>query len=117
MNKVLSIFFAIIFVLSILSFIELAYAQTTIYYFDAISGYHYLVKGNYDVFYVDSNGNRIWIQAYTWDVNNSYIIFQSPVSARIYLLPSSSTKPILIAVAVSRNAKNMNTDATRINVT
>jgi len=70
-------------------------AQTTIYYFDAVSGYYYIVKGNYDVFYVDSNGNRIWIQTYQWDINNSYIIFQSPISARIYLVPSSSTKSIL----------------------
>jgi len=88
----------ILFALLLIPIAPTVSAQGTgiVYYFDAIAGYYYVVRGNYDVFYIDSSGNRIWIQSYTWDINTSYTIFQSPISARIYLVNSSVTKPILI---------------------
>ena len=73
-------------------------AQASVYYIDAVAGYYYIVQGNYDVFYIDSNGNRFWVQAYQWDINGSYIIFQSPVTGRLYLVVSNSVKPILSTI-------------------
>jgi hypothetical protein len=70
-------------------------AQASVYYIDAVAGYYYIVQGNYDVFYMDSNGNRFWVQAYQWDINGSYVIFQSPVTGRLYLVVSNSVKPVL----------------------
>jgi hypothetical protein len=95
-----------------------AQTVTNVYYFDAVSGYYYIVKGNYDVFYVDSSGNRIWIQAYQWDINSSYTIFQSPISARIYLINSTSTKPVLsTAVWFTQSKPSDSSLALKITVT
>jgi len=37
------------------------------------------------VFYLDSSGNTIFITAYKWDANANYIIFQSPITGKVYL--------------------------------
>jgi len=98
-----------IIALIIIPFIAIAVeAQaSTIYYFDAVAGYYYIVKGNFDAFYIDENGNRYWIQTYQWDIDSSYTILRSPVSGRIYLVPSTSTKPILLTTSWFRANINL----------
>jgi hypothetical protein len=59
-----------------------------VYYLDAVQGRYYAINTNgasYRVFYLDNSGNTIYITAYKWDANQSYIIFQSPINGRIYL--------------------------------
>jgi hypothetical protein len=59
-----------------------------VYLLDAVQGRYYAINTNgasYRVFYLDNSGNTIYITAYKWDANQSYIIFQSPINGRIYL--------------------------------
>jgi hypothetical protein len=72
------------------------HALTNVYkYSNAVSGRYYVLQGNYDVFYLNANGNRYWLTVYKWDANQNYIIFYSPISGTLYFLPSTTTKPIL----------------------
>jgi len=51
-----------------------------VYYIDAQQGFYYAILTNKTtrVFYLDSSGNTIYISAYRWDLNTSWIIFQRP---------------------------------------
>jgi hypothetical protein len=65
-----------------------------VYFIDAVQGRYYAINTNgasYRVFYLDNSGNTIYITAYKWDANQSYIIFQSPINGRIYLRAESYT--------------------------
>ncbi|MEM1983503.1 MAG: hypothetical protein QXZ63_07585 [Sulfolobales archaeon] len=65
-----------------------------VYYINAIQGRWYAINTNgqsYRVFYTDSLGQVVYVTAYRWDVNNNYIIFQSPITGRIYLRQESYT--------------------------
>ena len=65
---------------------------TNVYYIDAQPGVWYAVNTggqSYRVFYIDASGNTVYVTAYWWDLNSNYIIFQSPVSGRIYLRQES----------------------------
>jgi len=65
-----------------------------VYYLDAVQGRYYAINTNgasYRVFYLDNIGNTIYITAYKWDANQSYIIFQSPINGRIYLRAETYT--------------------------
>ena len=86
----------------VLALIEpsLASAQmlTDVYYFDAQQGYWYAINvgsKTFRVFYLDSQGNAVFISAYRWDLNTSYIIFQAPCNCRIYLREEVLTYPTL----------------------
>jgi hypothetical protein len=65
-----------------------------VYLLDAVQGRYYAINTNgasYRVFYLDNSGNTIYITAYKWDANQSYIIFQSPINGRIYLRAETYT--------------------------
>jgi hypothetical protein len=64
-----------------------------VYYIDAQQGFYYAVLTNKTmrVFYLDSSGNTIYVTTYRWDLNTSWIIFQAPLSTRIYLREESYT--------------------------
>jgi hypothetical protein len=67
---------------------------TNVYYFNAVQGYYYAINTggqSYRVFYIDSTGQTVYVTAYRWDANSSYIIFQSPISGRVYLRQESYT--------------------------
>jgi hypothetical protein len=57
------------------------------YYLDAIAGYYYVIMTgkNLTAYYIDSNGNRVSIPTYRWDINPNWVIFQAPATTRIYL--------------------------------
>ena len=58
-----------------------------VYYIDVVEGHWYAVytSGNpYKVFYIDG-GETIYVTTYKWDANQSYIIFQAPITGRLYL--------------------------------
>jgi hypothetical protein len=40
---------------------------------------------NLTAYYIDSNGNRVSIPTYRWDINPNWVIFQAPATTRIYL--------------------------------
>jgi hypothetical protein len=72
----------------------LALMLSDVYYLDATQGMYYAVNTNgtsYRVFYIDSSGNTVFITAYWWDASSSYIIFQSPISGRVYIRKESYT--------------------------
>ena len=67
------------------------YAQTAtlknVYYIDAHQGHWYVVYTGgkpYRVFYLQS-GQIVYVTVYWWDANQSYIIFQAPITGRIYM--------------------------------
>jgi hypothetical protein len=69
-----------------------------VYYIDAQQGMWYAVNTNgvsYRVFYFDSNGNTVFVTAYWWDANTSYMIFQAPISGRLYLRQEQYTLSVL----------------------
>jgi len=78
-----------------------ATTYASVYYFDAVQGYWYAVNTNkqpFRVFYFDNNGNIVFVTAYWWDANPSYIIFQAPCSCRIYLRKEPYTLSTLSTV-------------------
>jgi hypothetical protein len=62
-----------------------------VYYIDATQGFYYaiLTPKTLRAFYLDSSGNTIYVTVYRWDLNTSWIIFQAPLSTRIYLREES----------------------------
>ena len=64
---------------------------TNVYYIDAQQGFYYaiLTPKTIRAFYLDSSGNTIYVTTYRWDLNTSWIIFQAPLSTRIYLREES----------------------------
>ena len=72
----------------------LALMLTDVYYLDATQGMYYAINTggeSYRVFYIDSSSNTVFITAYWWDANSSYIIFQSPITGRVYIRKESYT--------------------------
>jgi hypothetical protein len=62
-----------------------------VYYIDAQQGFYYAILTSKTIraFYLDSSGNTIYVSVYRWDLNTSWIIFQAPLSTRIYLREES----------------------------
>jgi hypothetical protein len=62
------------------------------YYLDAVAGYYYAIftGKNLAAYYLDSNGNRVSITTYRWDINPNWVIFQAPASTRIYLTTTNT---------------------------
>jgi len=85
----------ILLTLMLLLSIPYAYSPLyNVYYVDAQQNMYYAVNTggqSYRVFYVDASGNTVFVSAYLWDANNSYIIFQAPITGRIYLRPENYT--------------------------
>jgi hypothetical protein len=96
MNMKMLIAFIIILATTLAILLPTANAQmfTNVYYIDAVQEYYYAVNTggqSYRVFYIDSTGQTVYVTAYIWDANSSYIIFQSPISGRVYLRQESYT--------------------------
>jgi len=67
---------------------------TNVYYLNVELGKYYAVYTGgvpYRIFYVDNNGNTIYVSGYWWDANTSYIIFQSPINGKVYFRQESYT--------------------------
>jgi len=97
-----SILFLAPLLLSLLAPLASAYVSTSIYFFNASSGVWYAVNTNgqpYRVYYYDASGNMVYVTAYWWDANPSYIIFQSPINGRIYLRQESYSLSTLSTVS------------------
>jgi hypothetical protein len=62
------------------------------YYLDAVAGYYYVISTgkNLAAYYLDSNGNRVSIPTYRWDINHNWVIFQAPATTRIYLTTTNT---------------------------
>ncbi|OWJ54234.1 hypothetical protein [Pyrodictium delaneyi] len=59
-----------------------------VYYLDVVQGHWYAVYTGgtpYRVFYVDGSGQTVYVTSYWWDANQSYIIFQAPITGKVYL--------------------------------
>jgi hypothetical protein len=62
------------------------------YYLDAVAGYYYAIftGKNLAAYYLDSNGNRVSIPTYRWDINPNWVIFRAPATTRIYLTTTNT---------------------------
>jgi len=83
---------------------------TNVYYLNVEQGKYYAVNTGgipYRVFYIDNSGNLVYINAYWWDANPNYVIFQAPFTGRIYIrqenyvLTTLDTKAWVIKPSVS----------------
>jgi len=98
MNKLMIFTLTLITLTLFTPFITSAQLLTNVYYLDTQQGLWYAINTNgqsYRVFYIDNAGNTIYITTYKWDANTSYIIFQSPITGKVYLRQESYTPSTL----------------------
>ena len=96
--KIKSFFLVLIIVFSMIMFPANSAVVQNVYELDVVSGEYYAFyspDATLRPFYFDGNGNTVFVQAYRWDLNNSYIIFQAPISGTIYLREEPISLPVL----------------------
>jgi len=95
LNKLTVFGFAVFIALALLTPLTLrSQLLTNVYYINAVQGNFYAINvggQSYRVFYIDNSGNTVYITAYWWDANTSYIIFQAPITGKVYLRQESYT--------------------------
>ena len=68
------------------------------YALSVVSNLYYAVKVGFDsytAYYYDQNGGRVNITTYRWDIDDSYIIFRSPINGTVYLEKISGSLSVL----------------------